>query len=92
MKKRVDLPEKKYEGYIFDLDGTLVDSMPLHYRAWREALARAGAPDHVFRTDEFYSCGGKSANDVVRFLNERYGMHMDAESTEIGRASCRERV
>ena len=29
MKKRVDLPEKKYEGYIFDLDGTLVDSMPL---------------------------------------------------------------
>ena len=69
MKKRVDLPEKKYEGYIFDLDGTLVDSMPLHYRAWREALARAGA------------CGGKSANDVVRFLNERYGMHMDAEST-----------
>ena len=35
MKKRVDLPEKKYEGYIFDLDGTLVDSMPLHYRAWR---------------------------------------------------------
>ena len=53
MKKRVDLPEKKYEGYIFDLDGTLVDSMPLHYRAWREALARAGAPDHVFRADEF---------------------------------------
>ena len=81
MKKRVDLPEKKYEGYIFDLDGTLVDSMPLHYRAWREALARAGAPDHVFRADEFYSCGGKSANDVVRFLNERYGMHMDAAST-----------
>lgn len=25
MKKRVDLPEKKYEGYIFDLDGTLVE-------------------------------------------------------------------
>ena len=39
MKKRVDLPEKKYEGYIFDLDGTLVDSMPLHYKAWRKALA-----------------------------------------------------
>lgn len=81
MKKRVDLPEKKYEGYIFDLDGTLVDSMPLHYKAWRKALARAGAPDRVFLADEFYSCGGKSANDVVRFLNERYGMHMDAAST-----------
>ena len=92
MKKRVDLPEKKYEGYIFDLDGTLVDSMPLHYRAWREALARAGAPDHVFRTDEFYSCGGKSANDVVRFLNERYGMHMDAESTGIHPGALKDMV
>lgn len=81
MNKRVDLPEKKYEGYIFDLDGTLVDSMPLHYKAWRQALARAGAPESVFREDEFYSCGGKSANDVVGFLNERYGLVMDAEST-----------
>lgn len=81
MKKRVDLPEKKYEGYIFDLDGTLVDSMPLHYKAWRQALARAGAPDSVFREEEFYSCGGKSANDVVHFLNERYGLVMDAAST-----------
>lgn len=35
----------------------------------------------MFLADEFYSCGGKSANDVVRFLNERYGMHMDAAST-----------
>lgn len=81
MNKRVVLPEKKYDGYIFDLDGTLVDSMPLHYKAWRQALARAGAPDSVFREEEFYSCGGKSANDVVRFLNERYGLVMDAEST-----------
>lgn len=80
MKKRVDLPEKKYEGYIFDLDGTLVDSMPLHYKAWRKAWPCGGA-DRVFLADEFYSCGGKSANDVVRFLNERYGMHMDAAST-----------
>ena len=28
MSTRVCLPEKKYSGYIFDLDGTLVDSMP----------------------------------------------------------------
>ena len=47
----------------------------------RKALARAGAPESVFREDEFYSCGGKSANDVVYFLNERYGLVLDAEST-----------
>lgn len=77
MKKRVDLPEATFEGYIFDLDGTLVDSMPVHYHAWREALKRAGAPYEAFLEDEFYSCGGKSAQDVVLFLNEKYGCSME---------------
>lgn len=88
MNKRVDLPEKKYEGYIFDLDGTLVDSMPLHYKAWRKALARAGAPESVFREDEFYSCGGKSANDVVYFLNERYGLVLECGIHRGGQAAA----
>lgn len=74
---RVRLPEQPYEGYIFDLDGTLVDSMPLHYRAWRRALAEAGAPPEAFLPGEFYSCGGKSATDVVDYLNAAYGLDMD---------------
>ncbi len=77
--KRVHLPEKQYAGYIFDLDGTLVDSMPLHYKAWRMALSKAGAPYEAFLPKEFYSCGGKSACDVVKFINNRYGVEMDAE-------------
>lgn len=78
--KRVRLPEKTYAGYIFDLDGTLVDSMPLHYKAWRLALKRAGAPHEAFLPQEFYSCGGKSARDVVRFINEKYGVLMDPDA------------
>ena len=30
---RVILPEKRYAGYIFDLVGTLLDSMATHFRA-----------------------------------------------------------
>lgn len=74
---RVRLPEQPYDGYIFDLDGTLVDSMPIHYRAWRQALEEAGAPREAFLPDEFYSCGGKSASDVVDYLNAAYGLAMD---------------
>ncbi len=74
---RVNLPEKTYSGYIFDLDGTLVDSMPLHYKAWRMALAEAGAPHEAFLPEEFYQCGGKSANDVVAYLNQKYDMQME---------------
>lgn len=76
---RVILPEKTYAGYIFDLDGTLVDSMPTHFRAWREALRRHGAPGHIFRWQEFTAHGGMAAVDIVRDLNSTYSLHMPPE-------------
>lgn len=33
------------EAVLFDLDGTLIDSMSLHYRAYRDVLADEGAAD-----------------------------------------------
>lgn len=79
MNTRVILPEKTYAGYIFDLDGTLVDSMPTHYAAWRWALKKNGAPAEVFRWDEFVSHGGMAAPDIVAALNQRYGLQMEPE-------------
>lgn len=78
---RVILPEKRYAGYIFDLDGTLVDSMVTHYRAWRWALRESGAPHEAFLWDEFIAHGGMAAPDIVEDLNARYGLHMDAQLT-----------
>ena len=80
MSTRVNLPEKVYSGYIFDLDGTLVDSMPVHYKAWRWALREHGAPEHVFRWDEFVAHGGMAAPDIVADLNARYGLNMEPET------------
>ena len=34
----LQIPDYPFQAYIFDCDGTLVDSMPLHYIAWVEAL------------------------------------------------------
>lgn len=79
IQKRVILPEKQYAGYIFDLDGTLVDSMPTHFRAWRWALRQYGAPIEVFRWEEFTSYGGMYAVDIVANLNQKYGLTMEPE-------------
>jgi HAD superfamily hydrolase (TIGR01509 family) len=39
----VQLPGKgKLKGVLFDIDGTLVDSDPLHFLAWRELLLEKG--------------------------------------------------
>ncbi|MBE6415484.1 MAG: HAD family phosphatase [Akkermansiaceae bacterium] len=79
MSVRVTLPEKTYAGYIFDLDGTLVDSMPVHFKAWRWALREHGAPPEVFRWEEFVAHGGMAAPDIVADLNATYGLSMEPE-------------
>ena len=30
-------------GHVFDLDGTLVDTMPIHYKAWQNACTEFGS-------------------------------------------------
>jgi HAD superfamily hydrolase (TIGR01509 family) len=66
------IPPGDFAGFIFDLDGTLVDTMPLHYRAWNEAMRRAGLPREL---DEefFYSLGGVPARRVTELFARRYG-------------------
>ena len=39
---KLEIPPGDFAGYIFDLDVTLVDTMPLHYRAWDEAMRAVG--------------------------------------------------
>lgn len=76
---RVTLPEREFGGYIFDLDGTLIDSMPLHYRAWRLALHHHGAPHDIFLWDEFNAHGGMAACDIVRDLNKQHHLALPPE-------------
>lgn len=72
----LEIPPGEFAGYIFDLDGTLVDSMPLHYRAWNEAMKRAGLPQEL---DEelFYSLGGVPTLRVAELLAEHYRLRLD---------------
>ena len=54
---------------IFDLDGTLVDTMPIHYEAYRRTFAEAGV---VLAPAEFYSqVGGVARETIPRFLAGR---------------------
>ena len=46
------------EALIFDCDGTLADSMPLHWRAWKQVTENHGLH---FARDRFYSLGGVPA-------------------------------
>lgn len=59
---------------IFDCDGTLADTMPLHWRAWRQISAR-----HRFEFSEqrFYALGGVPSRDILAMLREEQRLNMD---------------
>ena len=64
----------KAKGLIFDLDGTLADTMPIHYIAWKNAAARYGIN---FTTDLFSQLAGIPLYPTVEKLNQIFGMTID---------------
>jgi beta-phosphoglucomutase-like phosphatase (HAD superfamily) len=75
----LNFPENGFEAVIFDCDGTLVDSMPWHFRAWCEALETFGTR-HMFQEDVFLSMGVRPTTDIVVELNGEFGLQLDAEA------------
>ena len=69
----IPLDLTKYDGFIFDCDGTLADTMPLHYQAWNETLTKHIGPTHAFSENIFYRFGGMPAREIVVRLNTDYG-------------------
>ena len=76
------LPEKPFKGLIFDCDGTLVDSMPLHLKAWREALTLNGFPAEQFTLEMHHRFAGMPGVAIVTHLNENFGASLDAAKVE----------
>lgn len=58
------------EGLIFDCDGTLADTMPLHWRAWQAVTARHG---FVFPEERFYALGGVPTTEIFDLLIAEQG-------------------
>ena len=62
------------KGLIFDLDGTLADTMPIHYIAWKNAAAKYGID---FTTKLFSELAGIPLYPTVEKLNEIFGKNID---------------
>lgn len=77
---KLKLPEGEFDAYLFDCDGTIADSMPLHYIAWRQALGEWGC---VYPEDLFYQWGGKPIREIIAALNEQQGLQMPVEEVAV---------
>ncbi len=70
---------QRHDAVIFDCDGTLVDTMPLHHRAWRIAFEKFGAP-FDFSWELLNQRAGMSLERTVEELNRQFGCQLPPEA------------
>jgi beta-phosphoglucomutase-like phosphatase (HAD superfamily) len=66
--RRIEVPDH-IKGLIFDCDGTLVDSMPLHMKAWEWVITSRGGP---WDLDFFSSKKGMPEAKIVALYNAEF--------------------
>ena len=70
---KLKLPPGSFAAYLFDCDGTIADSMPLHYIAWSKALSEWNC---TFSEAVFYAWGGMPIAEIIARLNEEQHLKM----------------
>lgn len=64
----------QYQGVIFDMDGTLIDTMPAHLTAWAQTAEYFNFP---FQEEWLHSLGGMPSYKIVSEINQKYGLNLD---------------
>ncbi len=70
--------DPRAKGLIFDLDGTLVDSMNLHLAAWKEVGRKNG---FEYPEELFYRLAGTPTRKIVPIVNKELGLLLDVDQT-----------
>jgi HAD superfamily hydrolase (TIGR01509 family) len=74
---KLEIPAGDFRAYLFDCDGTIADSMPLHYKAWKKALAEWNCD---YPEDLFYAWGGKPVRTIIADLNAMHGLNVPVDA------------
>lgn len=68
----------QFKGHIFDMDGTLINSEPLHHEAWRDAVKDFGGA-HL-STELLMSFGGLPTMIIANRVIEMFNLKCDAQT------------
>jgi len=69
--------DSKAKGLIFDMDGTLADSMPIHFKAWKLTAEENG---FKYTHKQFLETAGMPTLKIVPAINKELGLNLDPEN------------
>jgi beta-phosphoglucomutase family hydrolase len=72
-KMKIEI-NKNTKGLIFDMDGTLADSMPIHFKAWKLTAAENG---FEYTEKQFLDTAGMPTLKIVPLINRELGLSLD---------------
>jgi beta-phosphoglucomutase-like phosphatase (HAD superfamily) len=75
MKQNIEI-SNDVKALIFDCDGTLVDSMPLHMMAWKEAF---GKYNYKYEEEFLFSVKGMKETEIIKLYNTTFHTDLDPE-------------
>ncbi len=80
---------EKYEGLIFDLDGTLIQSMESHCEAWIQTCRKHHIP---LDAEWFNERGGIPSRKISKEIVEMFDLNASAEEITLDKVSIYERI
>jgi HAD superfamily hydrolase (TIGR01509 family) len=72
---KINIPSH-IQGLIFDCDGTLVDSMPLHMEAWKAAFGQYGS---YYNEDFLFSLKGMKESEIIDLYNKKFNTQLEPQ-------------
>jgi HAD superfamily hydrolase (TIGR01509 family) len=75
-------PVAPYAALIFDCDGTIADTLPVHFKTWTAAFQPFGAelPELWYRERT-----GLTASEFIQAFNQTFGYTLDEQAIELKR-------
>ncbi|NCC53136.1 MAG: HAD family phosphatase [Spartobacteria bacterium] len=69
-----------FKALIFDCDGTIADSMPLHFTTWQQTAQKHG---FEFSSEQFYAWAGVPTREIIRRLAEQQQAPIDIDAAAV---------
>jgi beta-phosphoglucomutase family hydrolase len=66
-----------FDGLVFDMDGTLADTMPTHFIAWSRSMEKYGI---ILSEERFYALGGVPAWKIIEMLAKEQGITINVQA------------